>query len=68
MSRKKKWAVLVNYTDGKIRIDSPPQAEPAKGWEVLDVRSIRREAEEIMHAMVSVFYPEISVMNAAIHA
>jgi hypothetical protein len=65
---RNKFAVLVNYTDRKIRIDSPPPEKPAKDWEVLDVRPIRREAEEIMMAMVPILKPEIPAMDAAVPA
>jgi hypothetical protein len=65
---RKKFAVLVNYTDGKIRIDSPPPEKPAKNWEVLDIRPVRREAEEIMMAMAPILKPEIQAMEAAVPA
>lgn len=60
----KRWAVLVNYTDGKVRIDSPPPAKPPRDWEVLDVRNVKRDAEEIMQAMAPVLRPEIQPMDA----
>jgi len=65
---RKKWAVLVNYIEGKVKIASPPPAKPPRDWEVLDIRDIKREAEEIMQAMAPVLRPEIKAMDAAVPA
>ena len=65
-SKKKWYAVVVNYTRGRIRLESPPPSLPEEGWEILYERPTKGEATQLMRAMNPVLKPEIAAAEAAV--